>query len=100
MQSEMAANLDLEWEKGRDRLSASLREQLERGRAVPALEYQQALARIALLNEAFDEMFARYDALLTPAAAGHRARRAWRRPATRRSARCGRCAACRRSACR
>jgi Asp-tRNA(Asn)/Glu-tRNA(Gln) amidotransferase A subunit family amidase len=70
MQAEMAANLDLEWEKGRDRLSASLREQLERGRAIPALEYQQALARIAPLNEAFEETYMRYDALLTPAAAG------------------------------
>jgi Asp-tRNA(Asn)/Glu-tRNA(Gln) amidotransferase A subunit family amidase len=70
MQAEMAANLDLEWEKGRDRLSASLRDQLARGRAIPALEYQQALARIAPLNEAFEETYMRYDALLTPAAAG------------------------------
>jgi Asp-tRNA(Asn)/Glu-tRNA(Gln) amidotransferase A subunit family amidase len=32
MEAEMAANLELEWEKGRDRLSESLREQLDRGR--------------------------------------------------------------------
>ncbi len=70
MQCEMAANLDREWEKGRDRLSKSLRDQLERGRAVPALEYQQALARIPLINETFGDLFARYDAILTPAAAG------------------------------
>jgi Asp-tRNA(Asn)/Glu-tRNA(Gln) amidotransferase A subunit family amidase len=70
MQAEMAANLNLEWEKGRDRLSASLRDQLERGRAVTALDYQQALARIAPLNETFEETYMRYDALLTPAAAG------------------------------
>jgi Asp-tRNA(Asn)/Glu-tRNA(Gln) amidotransferase A subunit family amidase len=70
MQAEMAANLNLEWEKGRDRLSASLRDQLERGRAITALDYQQALARIAPLNEVFEETYKRYDALLTPAAAG------------------------------
>jgi Asp-tRNA(Asn)/Glu-tRNA(Gln) amidotransferase A subunit family amidase len=70
MEAEMAANLDLEWEKGRERLSESLRAQLARGRAVGALEYQQALARIALLNEGFAGIFERFDAILTPAAAG------------------------------
>ena len=70
MEAEMAANLDLEWEKGRDRLSDSLRSQLARGREVRALDYQKAVARIPLLNDGFEELFARYDAILTPAAAG------------------------------
>lgn len=70
MDAEMAANLDLEWERGRDRLSAQLRELLERGRAVPALEYQKARARIPVLNEALDELFSRYAAVLTPSAPG------------------------------
>ncbi|MGH8641945.1 MAG: amidase family protein, partial [Burkholderiales bacterium] len=35
-----------------------------------ALDYQQAVARIPLLNEGFTELFSRYDAILTPAAAG------------------------------
>lgn len=70
MQAEMAANLDLEWERGRDKLSESLRAQLERGRAVTALDYQVALARIPLLVEGFDEIFERCDAIVTPAAAG------------------------------
>ena len=69
-EAEMAANLDLEWEKGRDQLSDSMRHQLERGRAVTALEYQKALARVALLNQGFEETFARFDAILTPAATG------------------------------
>ena len=46
MEAEMALNFDLEWEKGRDRLSESLRDQLARGREVPALAYQKAVARI------------------------------------------------------
>ena len=35
-----------------------------------ALDYQRALARIPLLNSAFDEIFERCDALLTPSAPG------------------------------
>ncbi len=70
MDAEMAASFDLEWERGRDRLSAQLRELLARGREVRALDYQQALARIPLLNESFAELFLRFDAILTPAAPG------------------------------
>ena len=70
MEAEMAANLDAEWTRGRDRLSASLQAQLERGRAVPALAYQQAVARIPIINAGFEEIFERCDAILTPAAPG------------------------------
>ncbi|MGA8006909.1 MAG: amidase [Burkholderiales bacterium] len=70
MEAEMAANLDREWETGRDRISTSLRAQLERGREVKALDYQRALARIALLNAGFDNIFERCEAIVTPAAAG------------------------------
>jgi Asp-tRNA(Asn)/Glu-tRNA(Gln) amidotransferase A subunit family amidase len=70
MEAEMAANLDLEWDKGRDRLSEPLRAQLARGREVSALEYQLACARIPLLNEGFEDIFERCDAIVTPAAAG------------------------------
>jgi Asp-tRNA(Asn)/Glu-tRNA(Gln) amidotransferase A subunit family amidase len=70
MESEMAANLELEWERGRDQLSAALRAQLERGRAISALDYQRALARVAPLNRGFDELFERFDAILTPSAPG------------------------------
>ncbi len=71
MEAEMAANLEREWEKGRDHLSASLRGQLSRGRQTSALDYQRALGRIQPLHEAFLELFEqRYDAILTPAAPG------------------------------
>lgn len=70
MEAEMAANLDLEWERGRDRLSESLRSQLARGREVNALEYQRAVARIPLISAGFDEIFERCDAIVTPAAHG------------------------------
>ncbi|MEK7714293.1 MAG: amidase, partial [candidate division NC10 bacterium] len=68
MEAEMAANLEREWDKGRDRLSESLRAQLERGREVRALDYQRAVARIRPIHESFVELFEqRYDAILTPA---------------------------------
>ena len=100
MEAEMAANLDVEWEKGRDRVSPSLRAQLERGRAVTALDYQRACARIPLLNAGFDNVFERCEAIVTPAAAGTAPQAGSSRPATRPSARFGPCAACRRSTCR
>jgi Asp-tRNA(Asn)/Glu-tRNA(Gln) amidotransferase A subunit family amidase len=70
MEAEMAANLELEWDKGRECLSEQLRDLLARGREVRALDYQKALARIDLLNEGFAEIFERCDAILTPAALG------------------------------
>ena len=71
MEAEMAANLEVEWLKGRDRLSEALRKQLERGRQVSALDYQRACGRIRPIHESFLELFEqRYDAILTPAAPG------------------------------
>ncbi|HLE67852.1 MAG TPA: amidase family protein, partial [Burkholderiales bacterium] len=60
----------LEWEKGRERLSEPLRALLARGREVSALGYQQALARVPILNDGFGEIFERCDAILTPSAPG------------------------------
>jgi Asp-tRNA(Asn)/Glu-tRNA(Gln) amidotransferase A subunit family amidase len=71
MEAEMAANLEREWDKGRDRLSEQLRAQLERGRNVRAIDYQRALSRIAPIHDSFVELFEQcYDAILTPAATG------------------------------
>ena len=70
MEAEMAFHLDTEWERGRDRLSPALNQQLERGRAIPALAYQKALAQIPRLVNGFDDWFSRFDALVTPAVPG------------------------------
>lgn len=70
MEAEMAANLNAEWEKGRDRISPSLRAQLERGRRITALDYQRACARIPRINAGFDDIFERCEAIVTPATAG------------------------------
>jgi Asp-tRNA(Asn)/Glu-tRNA(Gln) amidotransferase A subunit family amidase len=71
MSAEMAHNLEREWTNGRDRLSEQLRAQIERGHEVQAADYLRALSRIAPVHESFVELFEqRYDAILTPAAAG------------------------------
>jgi Asp-tRNA(Asn)/Glu-tRNA(Gln) amidotransferase A subunit family amidase len=71
MDAEVAVNLRREWDLGRDRLSPTLRAQIERGREVRAFDYQRALASIRPMYEGFVELFEqRYDAILTPAAHG------------------------------
>ena len=71
MAAEMAANLEREWRAGKDRLSPQLRELIERGREVRAVDYQRAVRAIAPVVESLDELFMeRYDAILTPAALG------------------------------
>jgi Asp-tRNA(Asn)/Glu-tRNA(Gln) amidotransferase A subunit family amidase len=71
MAAEMAANLEREWRAGKDRLSPQLRELIERGREVRAVDYQRAVRAIAPAVESLDELFMeRYDAILTPSALG------------------------------
>jgi Asp-tRNA(Asn)/Glu-tRNA(Gln) amidotransferase A subunit family amidase len=71
METEMAANFEREWERGRDKLSPQLRSLLERGRETKAVDYQRALRGVPQIVDSFDDLFMeRYDAILTPAALG------------------------------
>lgn len=71
MAAEMAANLEREWRSGKEKLSPQLRELIERGREVRAVDYQRALGAVAPAVASFDELFMeRYDAILTPASLG------------------------------
>jgi Asp-tRNA(Asn)/Glu-tRNA(Gln) amidotransferase A subunit family amidase len=71
MEAEVAWNFEGEWAQERDGLSAPFRERVERGRAIRAVPYLDALARIPALNAGLTELFEqRYDAIVTPAAAG------------------------------
>jgi Asp-tRNA(Asn)/Glu-tRNA(Gln) amidotransferase A subunit family amidase len=70
MEADLAGSFVREYDRGRDKLSTILREMIERGQKVPAVEYNNALRRIPLLNRALDEIFNRYDAILTPATTG------------------------------
>lgn len=70
METEIAENFDAEWQSGKDRLSASLRGQIERGRSVPKADYRHALAQIPVVDALFKDLYAQYDAILTPSVAG------------------------------
>jgi Asp-tRNA(Asn)/Glu-tRNA(Gln) amidotransferase A subunit family amidase len=70
MEAEIAAHFVDEWAHGRDRLSASLYGQIERGRALAPQAVAEARARIATLNAAFDPIFDQVEALVTPAVPG------------------------------
>ncbi len=70
MEAEIAANYDAEWKLGSDRLSESLRSQIERGRAISAIDYQHALERIATVNKAFESLYENFDVIMTPAVPG------------------------------
>jgi Asp-tRNA(Asn)/Glu-tRNA(Gln) amidotransferase A subunit family amidase len=70
MEVDMAHNLHRDYEKGRDQFSDSLRNVIERGRKVLAVDYAAALAANVQLNARLDEVFNEYDAILTPAAPG------------------------------
>jgi Asp-tRNA(Asn)/Glu-tRNA(Gln) amidotransferase A subunit family amidase len=70
MEVEMAHNLRRDYERGGDRLSAGLRQLIERGRGQRAVDYAAAVAGISSLNEALDPVFDEFDAIITPAAPG------------------------------
>jgi len=71
MEADLAKNFEAEYNDGRDKLSESLRGQIERGRRVRAVDYNKALDQIPALNSGLSQLFdLRYEAILTPAAAG------------------------------
>jgi Asp-tRNA(Asn)/Glu-tRNA(Gln) amidotransferase A subunit family amidase len=71
MEADLAKNFEMEYAKGRDKLSEVLRGQLERGRRVRAVDYNKALDQVPALNHGLNELFEqRYEAILTPATAG------------------------------
>lgn len=55
---------------GADRLSETLREMIEEGQKILAVDYNRAIDWVAVLNAGLDQIFDRYDAILTPATAG------------------------------
>lgn len=58
------------YDRGKDQLSWQMQSAIEAGRQVPAHEFLSAVDRIDLMNVALEQIFSRYDAILTPAAAG------------------------------
>jgi len=70
MEADLARSFEQEYARGKDKLSSVLREMIERGQKVPAVDYNNAVGRIPVLNQALDKVFDWYDAIVTPAAIG------------------------------
>ncbi len=70
MEADLARSFEREYALGKDQLSSTLREMIERGQKVLAVDYNRAVGQIPVLNAMLDGMFDWYDAILTPAATG------------------------------
>ena len=70
MEADLARSFEQEYARGKDKLSSVLREMIERGQKVSAVDYNNAVGRIPVLNRALDKVFDWYDAIVTPAATG------------------------------
>jgi len=70
MLAEMAHNLRHYYDRGADRLCAETRAAVEEGRGITAADYLAALDWRATLYAGLEEIFERYDAIVTPATPG------------------------------
>jgi Asp-tRNA(Asn)/Glu-tRNA(Gln) amidotransferase A subunit family amidase len=70
MEADLALSFAKEYTDGKDKLSTVLRDMIERGQTVRAMDYNAALERIADYNAELAEIFDAFDAILTPSAAG------------------------------
>src|SRR5262249_37812609 len=70
MLTEIALNYGRYYERGKDGLSATLREAIEAGRAVPALDYAGALQERERLYEHFENLLRPYDGVIALPATG------------------------------
>jgi Asp-tRNA(Asn)/Glu-tRNA(Gln) amidotransferase A subunit family amidase len=68
MLAEMAHNLRPYYDRGADQLSPETRAAIEEGREISATDYLSALTWRDTLYAGLEEIFDRYDAILTPAA--------------------------------
>ncbi len=70
MEADLARSFEPEYTTGKDKLSSILREMIERGQKVLAVDYNNAVSRIPVFNRALDRIFDWHDAILTPATTG------------------------------
>ena len=70
MAAEMAFGLGEYLDKAPEQVSAQLTALIQEGRSVSAVEYQRAVSARAVFNAGLEQLFERYDAIVTPAAPG------------------------------
>jgi len=70
MEADLARSFEREYTRGKDKLSSILKEMIERGQKVLAVDYNNAVNRIPVFNRSLDKLFEWHDAILTPATIG------------------------------
>ena len=70
MDAGFARNLGRYYDRGKEKLSDHARNMIEEGRKVLAVDYLEALDWREALNNGLEQLFDRYDAIVTPAAPG------------------------------
>jgi Asp-tRNA(Asn)/Glu-tRNA(Gln) amidotransferase A subunit family amidase len=70
MEADLARSFEREYTDGRDQLSDILKEMIERGRKVLAVDYNNAVGTTNDLYRNFDKIFEWNDAIITPATVG------------------------------
>ncbi|MFQ5840563.1 MAG: amidase family protein, partial [Candidatus Methylomirabilales bacterium] len=70
MEADLAKSFAHEYARGKDKLSATLREMIERGQRCLALDYNRAVEEASVLRDTLTGVFEHYDAIVTPAATG------------------------------
>lgn len=70
LHADLARSFGREYAQGKEKLSPILREMIEHGQKVLAVDYNRAVENRVLLVRILDEIFKWYDAVLTPAAIG------------------------------
>jgi len=70
MEADLAYSFAHDYETAKDKLSDSLRLQIERGMSYSAVAYHQAMSQQAVLDDILGGLFQEYDAILTPSASG------------------------------
>jgi len=70
MLADIAKNIGPLYDKDATQLSEPLRNMVEEGRTIKAVDYASAIELRETLNAGLDQIFSRYDAIVTPAATG------------------------------
>ncbi len=70
MEADLAKNFAEDFARAPEKFSPQLTEMVERGQKVLAMDYNLGIDRISLFERGFDELFADYDVIVTPATAG------------------------------
>lgn len=70
MNADLAKNLGRHYAKAKEQLSSRLTDMIEDGQRCLATEYNQGVDAVDVLSAGMDQIFDRYDAIITPAATG------------------------------